>query len=220
MLLMAVLLASPGAMGVQVPVSIPSFVVEEAAKPQPIAFCLALLRVRIPCGMEIREEDYRWGFRPDHDRPLGEAGPLAEAVKVFEQRHPNYRVAVDSTAVVIRPRFQSLPFLDSVSPVREEKTVTGPLKSVKTVFAGLYPRLAGGGVELNSMGYPGWDRKVVLKGGQDRTATDTLNQIAVQLPGYAWLVTTKAVEGRVQVVELSVLESNGNRRYITISENR
>ena len=63
MLLMAVLLASPGAMGVQVPVSVPSFVGEEAAKPQPIAFCLALLRVRIPCGMEIKESDFQGGFR-------------------------------------------------------------------------------------------------------------------------------------------------------------
>jgi hypothetical protein len=79
---------------------------------------------------------------------------------------------------------------------------------------------ARGSYRLNSMGYPGWDRKVVLKGGQDRTVTDTLNQIAVQLPGYAWLVTTRAVENRVHVVELSVLESDGNRRYITISENR
>ena len=79
---------------------------------------------------------------------------------------------------------------------------------------------ARGSYRLNSMGYPGWDRRVVLKGGQDRTVTDTLNQIAAQLPGYAWLVTTKAVDGRVQVVELSVLESDGNRRHITIPEKR
>jgi hypothetical protein len=49
---------------------------------------------------------------------------------------------------------------------------------------------------------------------------ETLSQIAPQLPGCAWLVTTKLVDDKDFVVELSILESDGNRRYATISGSR
>lgn len=211
---LVVLLVSLGPLGIQESATVPTFVIEEAANPEAIAFGLALIRVKTPCGMEIREEDYDWGYRPDHNRPVRDRRSLREAIEVFERHHPAYRVTADSATVVIRLRTDSLPFLDAPSPVHTATTVIGPLKSLRTVFAAIYPRLTGG-VELNTMGYPGWDTKIVLEGGQGRTVLDTLTQIAAQMAGYGWLVTTRKVDGRVGVARLAVLESTGDGQFVT-----
>lgn len=120
----------------------------------------------------------------------------------------------ESQAYLAGLRIDSLPFLDDPSPVHITTTVIGPLTSLRTVFAALYPRLTGG-VELDTMGSPGWDTKVVLEGGQGRTVLDTLTQIAAQMPGYGWLVTTRKVDGRVGVARWSVLESTGDGQFVT-----
>lgn len=215
-----VLVTALGQPAAREPATVPAFVVEEAAKPETVAFGLSLLRARVPCGMEIREEDYDWGYRPDHTRPLGESRPLREAIAVFERRHPAYRVIVSSGVVLVRPRTDTLRFLDAPSPLgAAPTTIAGPLTAIRTVFDALHPRQPGA-VDLNTMGYSGWDRKVVLQGAPGHTVQDVLAQVARQLPGSAWLVTTTKVDGEIRVAELSVLESNGDRQFYTLHKKR
>jgi hypothetical protein len=134
----------------------------------------------------------------------------AELVRAFNAQHNDCRAVLMGDVLVIRPLAGRLPFLDQRSTVDSPITVTGAMAAARRVFSQLDTGLLG--PVLNSLGRESDEIPILLDGNGTRTVIEMLNQIALQAPSSAWVVTTRHERGEVQVVSFGFLEGNGSRR--------
>jgi hypothetical protein len=208
--LMAMCVAASTVMAGQTGLTVPTSLLA-AAKQSPAEFVMALANTSIPAGLEIREsDDVKPSRRPAYDIDSKETVALAELVESFNAQHRDYRAVVTRGGVtVVRPVKGTLPFLDQPSSLSHAVTVTGVTAALRRVFSPLTPGRTG--PILNSLGRKGEDIPVVVDGSGGRTVIDTLNQIVVQAPGRAWMVTTQQEQDAVRVISFGFIEADGSR---------
>ena len=184
-----------------------------AARDQPIQFAMALTKASIPAGFEIRESDD--GAPLGRPSGAGEGSArLSDVAKAFETYHRDYRAVVMGSVLVVRPRKGAASVLDAPSAILERTKVTGIMAAARHIFSARWPALLG--PTLNSFGRPGEDIDIVLD-GRGRRVIDTLNEIVMQAPNRAWVVTTRHEGEEVQISSFGFLDSGGHRSVHSVS---
>ena len=202
----ATLLGRAQVAGVAVPASL-----IEAAQQSPVDFAGALAAASMPSGFEIKEAD----DGPPSEKATPPVDPdrkvvMTDVIRAFEDRHPTYRARMIRGVLVVRPVEDALAFLDEPSTIYPPVTVTGIMAAARRVFVPLDARLAGAG--LGSGGRLGDFAPVALDGSGGRTVIDTLNRIVTQVPGRAWVVTTRKQASDIRVIGFGFIGGDGSRR--------
>jgi hypothetical protein len=177
---------------------------------------MALTKASVPAGFEIRESDDRAPLGPPSGAAEGSAR-LSDVVKVFETYHREYRAVVMESVLVVRPRKRAAALLDAPSSIVQPTRVTGIMTAARQIFSVRWPSLLG--PTLNSCGRPGEDVEIVLD-GRGLRVIDTLNEIVMQAPNRAWVVTTRQEDEEAQVLNFGFLDSSGRRRVQSVSGDR
>jgi hypothetical protein len=204
------LLAAIGLVSSQAPATVPSSLAG-SAKRSPLELVGALAAASVPAGLEIRHSDdvlpSPW---PPAFRDSKRRVPIADVLAAFNAARQDYRgVAAKGGVVVLRPADGRLPFLDQGSTIPAGTTVTGVMAAARRVFSQLDPALTGAVAGSGSM--KGAGIRIALDGSDGRTVLDTLNQIAVQAPGHAWVITTVRERDATKIAELGFIHGDGTR---------
>ena len=183
----------------------------EAARRSPVDFAAALASASVAAGFELKEAD----DGPPSGQAIAAGGrdqkvTLPDVAKAFEARHLEYRASTLQGVLVVRPVQGVLPFLDEPSAIYPRVTVKGVMGAARRIFLPIDPRLSGPG--LNTLGPPSEEVPVTLDGSSGRKVIDTLNQIVRQVPGRAWVVTTRKTGNEVRLVGFGFIEADGSRR--------
>jgi hypothetical protein len=194
---------------VQAAPTLPSYLLSTAAGP-PLEVAYLLANASVPAGIEIHEADDVYPTpRPDFNRQTEARVPAGDLLRAFNTHHSDYEAMLTDGVFIIRPTTGRVGFLDAPSTIHAPVTVIGTMTAEHHVFSPLDPRLlsptVGGGMGVEVA--KGLRARVVLDGSHGRVL-DTLNQIAIQVPG-AWQVTTRRIGDEFHIVRIGYIYARG-----------
>jgi hypothetical protein len=106
-----------------------------------------------------------------------------------------------------------LKVLTEPSAIRRPTQVSGVMKAVKQVIYSQLNPAELNSVTVSGLGLSGRDVDITIDGSGGRTVLDTLNQIALQGTGYAWMLWTETDGAKSHLVRLGVLARKGDRHF-------
>jgi len=179
----------------------------------PLAEFSRMIAKVTPAGFEMRESDDVFPLRPTAVPEGQSTVALTEVVDAFNRANRSYHAEIVDGVLVVRPIDSRVTFLDRPSPISEPTTQIGVLRAIRFVLSPLNPRLLDGVVIGSTLGlraFEGLSLSIALDGPQSRHVIDTLNQIALQVPG-AWQVVTRRVADEAEIVQYGFIYTDSAR---------
>jgi len=197
----------------QRPLTVPRDLLATVERP-PLEFAMVLSAEAIPAGIEIKDADDVVPFKPPvfkAERDLNQV-PLGDLVDAFDAANDDYGAALIDGVFVIRPREGRAAFLDAPSSLDGVVMVTGLMEAQQAIFAQLSPRVLDPMIRVDHGGEAAkaFVTEFSLDGTGGRRVVDTLNEIALKMPG-AWQVTTREHDGEAEIAKFGFIYSDFNR---------
>ena len=187
-----------------------------ATQQEPLAFAMSLADASVPNGLETSAPVQRPVRKPDFDLGKQATATVDQVVDAFNLHHGDYRASLVDGVVVIRPATNRAAYLDLPSTL-EPTVVTGLMSGVRSIFAGLDPRVAAPGGIAGS-GLPADERgdfNTVSLDGHGRSIVGVLNQLAKQ-SGRGWFVVTTKGAGGLRVRSFGLIHRHGSISQIDL----